>query len=112
MPRSEIERRVLGAMLLNDEMARCATERLNSRCFNGRGHALIFATFAWYQEAHNEPGDLVLVYELLRQHDLLDRVGGPEYLRKIVEAVPDVCCIENEVKDLLAACQADASVGN
>jgi replicative DNA helicase len=83
----EAEESVLGAVLLSSDAANVALERLHADDFYRPAHQQIFEAVQGLFDA-NEPIDAVTVSEELRRAGSLDRVGGVEYLTRLLDAVP------------------------
>jgi len=83
----EAEQSVLGAMMLSTEAVADVVELLEAddfyRSVNGKVFGVIRGLFG-----QGEPVDLITVIESLRRQGLLDEVGGPLYLRDLVDQVP------------------------
>ncbi len=80
----DMERAVLGAMLLEQESLPKAIELLTPADFYKEGHRKIFAAVLALFE-RNEPVDLLTVAEELKQRDEIEEVGGPAALAVLVE---------------------------
>ena len=83
----EAEQSVLGAILLDHQSLSKAIEIIAADDFYREAHRRIFrAMMALYER--NEPIDLITLPEYLKQHSLLDAVGGVGYLASLLQAVP------------------------
>lgn len=110
----DVERQVLGAMLVEEEAIPEATDRLDADMFYRRTHALIFDAIAGLFES-GASTDLVAVSDELRRRERLEDVGGSYYL---TELTADVASTENveyhariiEEKAILRAVIEDMSV--
>ncbi len=81
------EQATLGSILVEPGAATIAMGLLQEDDFYPEAHRLIFrAMQAAYQR--NEPLDLISVAAELRSLNLLERVGGVEYLAALIETVP------------------------
>jgi len=90
----EAEESVLGAVLLDSDAANVAIERLQSEDFYRPAHQAIFdAVLELFNR--NEPVDAVTVAEGLRRSDMLERVGGLNYLTQLIDTVPATSNIEH-----------------
>jgi replicative DNA helicase len=83
----EMERGVLGAVLLESDALVRVLEVLDERDFYQDAHRWIFRTMIELFE-ENTPIDLLTVAERLRKKDQLEAVGGVLYLTELVEMVP------------------------
>lgn len=83
---TEIERAVLGAMLLEKEAIGIAVEVIgkDEDCFYKPAHAAIFRVITDLYD-QNFPVDLLTVTERLRQRGVLDQVGGDATLSAIAQ---------------------------
>jgi replicative DNA helicase len=83
----EAEQSVLGAMLLDKDSVSTATEILHKEDFYRENHREIFeAIISLFDQA--QPIDIITVSEKLNVKDVLESVGGLEYLSYIVNQVP------------------------
>jgi replicative DNA helicase len=83
----EAEQSVLGAMLLDKDSVSTATEILHKEDFYRENHKEIFeAIISLFDQA--QPIDIITVSEKLNLKDVLESVGGLEYLSYIVNQVP------------------------
>ncbi len=83
----EAEQSVLGAMMLSTEAVADVVEILEADDFYRSANAKIYSAIRGLF-GHGEPVDLITVIEALRRQSLLDEVGGPLYLRDLVDQVP------------------------
>jgi len=84
----EMERAILGAILLDNEALPKAIESLaGATDFYKPAHRKIFETMLDLFE-RNEPVDLMTLSEALRRRNWLDEVGGVEYLAEMIDLVP------------------------
>lgn len=89
----EAEESVLGAVLLSADAANIALERLHAEDFYKPAHQQIFEAISGLFDA-NEPIDAVTVSEVLRRDGTLDRIGGIDYLTRLLDAVPTASNID------------------
>ena len=89
----EAEESVLGAVLLSSDAANIALERLHADDFYRPAHQQIFEAVRKLFDTH-EPIDAVTVSEVLRRDGTLERIGGVEYLTRILDAVPTASNID------------------
>ncbi len=83
----EAEQSVLGAMLLDKDAVSTAAEILKKEDFYRENHREIFeAIMSLFDQA--QPIDIITVSEKLNLKDVLESVGGLDYLSYIVNQVP------------------------
>ena len=99
---TEMEKSVLGALLLDRDAVVAVVEFLRPEHFYEDKHQNIFsAIIDLYQE--REPVDVVTVIQRLRKQKDLKEIGGAEYLAELVNRVPTAAHAESyarTVKDL------------
>ena len=83
----EAEESVLGSMMLSTDAITDVVEILDSEDFYRSANGKIYATLRGLY-ARGEPVDIITSVEALRRDALLDEVGGPLYLRDLVDQVP------------------------
>jgi replicative DNA helicase len=83
----EAEQSVLGAMMLSAEAMADVVEILDAEDFYRSAHAKIYASLRGLF-AHGEPVDVITAVDALRKQGTLEEVGGPLYLRDLVDEVP------------------------
>jgi replicative DNA helicase len=83
----EAEESVLGSMMLSSEAIADAVEILQPADFYRSVNGRIFETLRSIY-ARGEPVDIVTAVESLKRASLLEDVGGPLYLRDLVDQVP------------------------
>jgi replicative DNA helicase len=83
----EAEQSVLGAMMLSTEAMADVVELLDVEDFYRSAHGKIYGVLRSLF-AHGEPVDVITTVDALRKGGLLDDVGGPLYLRDLVDQVP------------------------
>lgn len=84
---AEAEVSVLGAVLLSADAANIALEKLHAEDFYTPAHQQVFEAIQVLFDA-NEPIDAVTVSEHLRRDGSLDRMGGIDFLTRLLDAVP------------------------
>lgn len=89
----EMERHVLGAMLLDREAAGIAAEMLRSEDFYTARHAQIFESALHVYDEH-QALDAALLREELGRRGQLEGAGGAAYLAQIVSSVPTSAHVE------------------
>jgi replicative DNA helicase len=90
---TEAEESVLGAVLLSADAANIALEKLHGEDFYKPAHQQIFEAIQGLFDA-NEPIDAVTVSEVLRRNGSLERMGGVEFLTRLLDTVPTTSNIE------------------
>lgn len=89
----DVERYVLGALLLDKEAAAVAVESLDDTDLYRDSHRLIFnAMVSLYEK--NEPIDMITLTEELQKQDALESSGGAHYLAELASMVPSAANIE------------------
>jgi replicative DNA helicase len=83
----EAEESVLGAMMLSSEAIADVVELLQPEDFYRGSNARIYEALRGIY-AKGEPVDLITAVETLKRQGSLEEVGGPLYLRDLVEEVP------------------------
>jgi replicative DNA helicase len=89
----EAEESVLGAVLLSADAANIALEKLHAEDFYRPAHQQIFEAIQGLFDA-NEPIDAVTVSEILRRDGSLERMGGVDFLTRLLDRVPTASNIE------------------
>ncbi|MBW1729437.1 MAG: replicative DNA helicase [Deltaproteobacteria bacterium] len=83
---NEAEQAILGSILINNDAMNQVVDILSPDDFYRDAHALLFeAMLALYNE--DEPIDLITLSQYLKEKDLLDKVGGNDYLASLAEAM-------------------------
>ena len=87
----EAEESVLGAMMLSSEAIADVVEILQAEDFyrsaNGKIYAVLRELFA-----NGEPSTSITAVEALKRAGTLDDIGGPLYMRDLVDQVPTPAC--------------------
>jgi replicative DNA helicase len=96
----EVEKMVLGAMLIEGEAVPKAIEILKPEYFYDKRHGHIFNSIAALYEA-SEPVDTVTLYEELKKDGKLEEVGGAAYLSKLSEDVSSAANIDYHARVVL-----------
>lgn len=93
----EAEQSVLGSMFLSNFALQKACDELQPQSFYFDNNSKIFFTM---QEMHNKgiPLDATTVTTELKNKELLDQVGGIEYLTEIFNIVPTAANVEQYIK--------------
>lgn len=89
----DAERSVIGAILLNDELAHTVSELLNAHDFYSIAHREIFQVILKILHAQKRV-DLLTVQDELNKAGSLDSVGGISYLMSLQEDIPAMGMIE------------------
>ncbi len=95
----DVERTVLGSMLIDVNALDTAMETLIEECFYATAHRNIFICIRDMVK-HNIPVDIVTLAEELRKREWLEAVGSEAYLSELVETVATSANIEYHVKIL------------
>lgn len=96
----DVERMVLGAMLIEGEAVPKAIEILKPEYFYDKKHGHIFNSIAALYEA-SEPVDTVTLYEELKKDGKLEEVGGAAYLSKLSEDISSAANIDYHARVVL-----------
>ncbi|RMF59687.1 MAG: replicative DNA helicase [Calditrichaeota bacterium] len=89
----DVEKYVLGALLLDKEAVAIAVEDIDETDFYKDTHRLIFsAMLSLYKK--NEVVDLLTLTEELKRQKTLEQVGGAAYLGELVTLVPSAANLE------------------
>src|SRR3989454_639834 len=94
---NEAEQAVLGAMLLDQDAALKSAELLDDTMFYREGHRLLFRSMIALTERGDVIDPVTLRDELLRRGDL-DRAGGMEDLRSLLDVGPTGANVEDHAK--------------
>jgi replicative DNA helicase len=82
----EAEQAILGGILINNEAMNQIVDILTSDCFYREAHMHLFEGMVSLYN-NDQPVDLITLSQHLRQKDLLEKAGGPDYLASLVDAV-------------------------
>ena len=93
----EAEQAVLGSMFLTKYALQKAVESLNENLFYLDSHSKIFTVIRDLSE-ENKPIDIMTVSEELKKRQLLNTIGGIEYLTEVAKSVPTAANIEEYIK--------------
>ncbi len=89
----DVERYILGALLLDKEAVAVALEEMEEIYFYRDAHRLIFsAMLSLYKK--NEPIDMITLSEELQRQNALEEIGGAPYLAELASLVPSSANIE------------------
>ncbi|HQU73105.1 MAG TPA: replicative DNA helicase [Calditrichia bacterium] len=92
----DVEKYILGALLLDNEAVSIALEELQETDFYRDVHRIIFlAMVALYQ--NNEPIDLITVTDQLQKTEELEKIGGAHVLGELAAMVPSAANIEYHI---------------
>jgi replicative DNA helicase len=83
----EAEISVLGGVLLDNEALNRVLEVIKEGDFYRESHRKIFSAVLDLYE-RSEPVDLITLSEALRKREVLEQVGGIEYLNSLVNSIP------------------------
>ncbi|MBD3316404.1 MAG: replicative DNA helicase [Chitinivibrionales bacterium] len=95
----DVERTVLGSILIDESARDTAMETLKPECFYASSHRGIFSCIRdmCYEDV---PVDIVTLAEELRKRELLEKIGGEAYLSELVEHVATSANIAYHVRIL------------
>ncbi len=93
----EAEQAVLGSMFLTKYAKDKVIESLNENLFYLDSHAKIFSVIKDLSE-DNKSIDIMTVSEELKKRQLLNTIGGIEYLTEVVKSVPTAANVEEYIK--------------
>ena len=93
----EAEQSVIGAMFLSKYALEKACETLTKESFYYHNNALIFNVIQEMNE-NKKPIDLTTITSELKNKNLLNEVGGVEYLSEVLESVPTAANVEYYIK--------------
>jgi replicative DNA helicase len=93
----DVEKSVLGAMLLDREAVGIAIETIDERVFYRDAHRKIYMAMVSLFDK-NEPVDVITLSDELKKRDELDEIGGNYYLTELAAAVPSSANIEYHLK--------------
>ena len=96
----ELERTILGEMLLDEHALNVGVERLQPQDFGSEVHRIIFKALVelWFEK---KVADIILLKEHLHKKNLLEKVGGLDYLYSIVQSALSPRLIEEHIELLL-----------
>ncbi len=96
----ELERTVLGEMLLDEGALNTGIERLKAEDFGSEVHRIIFRALVelWFER---KVADVILLKEHLARKNLLEKVGGLDYLYSIVQSSLSPKLIDEHIELLL-----------
>ncbi|MCL2689283.1 MAG: replicative DNA helicase [Chitinispirillia bacterium] len=80
----EVERTILGSMLIDPQAADAAMEHVDKECFYSSAHALIFECMLELSNK-NVPVDIITVADALRTKNRLEEAGAQSYLSELTE---------------------------
>ncbi len=89
----DVEKSVLGAMMLDKEAVGIAIENIDEAHFYRDAHRKIFLAMVNIYEK-NEPIDVITLSEELKRRNELDDIGGTYYLTELAATVPSAANIE------------------
>ncbi len=96
----EVERTVLGAMILDGEAVPKVIETLQPECFFDKRNQIIYEAMISLFEA-NEPIDSVSLYEELKKNSKVESSGGPAYISQLAQDVSSAANVEYHSKVIL-----------
>jgi replicative DNA helicase len=90
----EAEQSILGGILINNEAMNQVMDLLSPECFYREAHAHIFQGMIDLYN-NSDPVDLITLSQHLTEKNLLDKIGGTDYLSSLVEAISTSAGIEH-----------------
>ncbi len=96
----EVEEAVLGALLLEPNVAPDVLDSLSPECFYKEANRKIFSAISSLSYKH-DPVDIFTVAEELKKNSVLEEVGGPLYLTQLSSKIGAAAHIDYHVKILL-----------
>ncbi|MFP3928898.1 MAG: DnaB-like helicase N-terminal domain-containing protein, partial [Desulfobacteraceae bacterium] len=82
----EAEQAILGGILINNEAMNLVMDILSEGDFYREAHGHLFAGMVDLYN-NSEPVDLITLSNHLKQRNLLDKSGGPEYMASLADSV-------------------------
>jgi replicative DNA helicase len=96
----DVERSVLGSMLIDPAAVAQAMELLSDQCFYTTAHQRIFSCMSEMFE-HDTAIDILTIAEELRKRGHLESIGAEAYLSELVENVATAANVEHHARILL-----------
>jgi len=96
----DVERNVLGAMMLDAEAVPKVIETLQPECFFDKRNQFIYEAMISLFES-NEPIDSVSLYEELKKNGKIDGSGGPAYISQLAQDVSSAANVDYHSKVIL-----------
>ncbi len=93
----DAEKAVLGCMLISEDAKIQVFEHLKEDYFYSETHKKIFSCLCELFEK-SEKCDLITITNQLKQQDMLDEVGGVEYVTELVELMPTAANVDEYIK--------------
>lgn len=90
---NEIEKAILGAILINSDAIHDIKNTINSDFFYNESHKLIYKTFEYLTDK-NKPIDLLTVVSNLKDNNELEKIGGASYIVNLTSRVATSMNIE------------------
>lgn len=100
----DVEKSVLGAILIDEDAMFKVAEELNPTHFYGKKHQLIFEAMLDLF-SHQKPIDILTLSTELKSRKSIKEIGGNVYLTELVEAVPTAAHIEEYSKIIINLAQ-------
>src|SRR5690606_22826755 len=90
----DAEMRLIGAVLIDEEVLADVTEHVKARDFYDKRHAIIYdAMMRLYEK--NKPVDLLTLTDELKRKKEIDEIGGSAYLTELTNYVPTAAHAES-----------------
>ncbi len=96
----DVERAVLGAIMLDRNALDKVAAALQPECFYDRRNQIIFEAMLSLYES-NEPIDSVSLYEELKKNNKVESTGGPVYISKLAQDISSAANVEYHSKVVL-----------
>lgn len=96
----EVERAILGAIMLEREAIDKVASVVQSECFYDKKNQLIFDAMLSLYES-NEPIDSVSLYEELKKNNKIEAVGGPVYISKLSQNISSAANVDYHARIVL-----------
>ncbi|MFZ1291811.1 MAG: replicative DNA helicase [Melioribacteraceae bacterium] len=96
----EVERAVLGAIMLERDAIDKVASAIQSECFYDKKNQLIYEAMLSLYES-NEPIDSVSLYEELKKNNKIEQAGGPVYISKLAQNISSAANVEYHSRIIL-----------
>lgn len=101
----ELEKAVLGALMLERDAFYSVNEFLNVDSFYSESHQIIFSTIESLIQS-GKPIDLLMVTQALKAAGTLEQIGGPMYITELTSRVATAAHIEHHARIIFQAATA------
>ncbi|MBK8945133.1 MAG: replicative DNA helicase [Ignavibacteriae bacterium] len=96
----EVERAVLGAIMLERDAIDKVASSIQAECFYDKKNQIIYEAMLSLYES-NEPIDSVTLYEELSKRNKIEQVGGAVYISKLAQNIASAANVEYHSKIIL-----------